>query len=165
MNLLNIEPVATNEQESLPVPVPAEPIEEIPAPQAEAAAVPPPTIPAAPQPSVAPTTPTIDAPNRITHKKLILTIGSISLPEKAKLWAQEHKGLAIGGAVGGILLTLVAAGFPLWKKVIQPRLQKKKGQKATGRFVKRDAEDEYIDELLENAEFLEFLEDLAAELE
>jgi hypothetical protein len=62
-------------------------------------------------------------------------------------------------------LTLAAAGFPLWKKVIQPRLQKKKAQKSTGRHVKRDADDEYIDELLEDTEFLEFLEAMAADLE
>lgn len=62
-------------------------------------------------------------------------------------------------------MTLVAAGLPLWKKVIQPRLQKKKAQKAIGRHVKRDAEGEYLDELLEDEEFLEFLEFMAAELE
>jgi hypothetical protein len=59
-------------------------------------------------------------------------------------------------------LTLVAAGIPLWK-VIQPGL-KKKAQKATGRNLKRDVEDEYIDELFEDEEFLEFLESMASEL-
>ena len=53
----------------------------------------------------------------------------------------------------------------MWKKVIQPGLKKKKAQKATGRHVKRDAEDEYIDELLEDEAFLEFLQLMAAEVE
>jgi hypothetical protein len=44
-------------------------------------------------------------------------------------------------------------------------LQKKKAQKSTGRHVRRDAEDEYIDELLEDTDFLEFLEAMAADLE
>ena len=64
-----------------------------------------------------------------------------------------------------LLTTLAAAAYPLWKKVIQPRLEKMKGQRSTGRPVKRSVDDEYVDELISDPVFVEFLEDLAAELE
>ena len=88
------------------------------------------------------------------------------MPAKAKDWAQKNPAIAIGGVAGAAFLTtLVAAAYPLWKKVIQPRLEKMKGQRSTGRPVKRSVDDEYVDELISDPEFVEFLEDLAAELE
>lgn len=48
--------------------------------------------------------------------------------------------------------------------MVQPRLQKTKAQKATARHVRKEAKDEYLDELLEDEEFLEFPGPMAAEL-
>ena len=53
----------------------------------------------------------------------------------------------------------------MWKNVIRPRLEKMKSERSTGRHVKRSAEDEYVDELISDPEFVEFLENMAAELE
>ena len=62
---------------------------------------------------------------------------------------------------------MVAAAYPLWKKVLQPRLEKVKKGKATGRGAhsKRSVEDEYLDELLADPEFLEQITELAELLE
>jgi hypothetical protein len=88
------------------------------------------------------------------------------LPAKAKEWAVNHPTLAISGAAGVGLLAAIAAGaYPLWKKVLKPRLEKFRKQKATGRHVKRDVDDEYLDELLDDPEFVQFLTDMATQLE
>jgi len=88
------------------------------------------------------------------------------LPAKAKVWAQKNPALAIGGVAGtAVLATLIAGAYPLWKKVIQPRLEKMKKERSTGRLVRRSFEDEYVDELISDSEFIEFLEGMAAELE
>jgi hypothetical protein len=39
--------------------------------------------------------------------------------------------------------------------MVQPRLQKTKAQKAAARHLRTDAEDEYLDELLEDEEFFQ----------
>ena len=94
---------------------------------------------------------------------------SPSLPQKAQLWVKDNQGLAIGGAAGtAVLAGLIASAYPLWKKIIKPRLVKLREGKLTGGkhpHAKRDVEDEYFDEVLSNPEFLEFLEGWAAELE
>ena len=88
------------------------------------------------------------------------------MPTKAKAWAQKNPAIAIGGAAGtAVLATLIAGAYPLWKKIIQPRLEKMKKERSTGRHVKRSVDDEYVDELISDPEFLEFLEGMAAELE
>jgi hypothetical protein len=86
---------------------------------------------------------------------------------KAKGWAKDHPKLAIGGAAGtAAVLTMIAAAYPLWKKVIQPHLAKLRKERATGRgVVKRSVEDEYLDELVSDADFLESLSELADLLE
>lgn len=81
-------------------------------------------------------------------------------------WVGTHKPAAIAIGVGsGALIAVVAAAYPLWKKVIKPRLDEMKKQKAAGRHVKRSADDEMIEEALQDEEFLEFLADLAAEFD
>jgi hypothetical protein len=88
------------------------------------------------------------------------------LPAKAKVWAEKNPVIAIGGAAGtAVLATLIAGAYPLWKKIIQPRLEKMKKERSTGRHIKRSVDDEYVDELISDPEFVEFLEGLAAELE
>ena len=85
---------------------------------------------------------------------------------KLQHWAGTHKGLAIGGAVGaGVLATIAIAAYPLWKKVIKPKMAAMKKKKAAGRYAKRSADDEILEELLQDEEFLEFLEELALEME
>ena len=86
---------------------------------------------------------------------------------KAKGWAKDHPKLAIGGVAGtAALVTMIAAAYPLWKKVIQPHLAKLRKERATGRgVVKRSVEDEYLDELVADTEFLEQLSELADLLE
>jgi hypothetical protein len=102
-----------------------------------------------------------------SHLQSPLTSGKLtSLPAKAKDWAVTHPGLAIGGAASvGLLAALAASAYPLWKKVIKPRLAQMKREKATGRHVKRGVDDDYLDELLEDPELIQFLTDMAAELE
>lgn len=85
---------------------------------------------------------------------------------KLQHWAGEHKGLAIGGAVSaGVLATLAIAAYPLWKKVIKPKMDEMKKKKASNRYVKRSADDEVLEEMLHDEEFLSFLEELAMEME
>ena len=84
------------------------------------------------------------------------------------MWAKDHKGLAVGGAAGtAVLAGLVASAYPLWKFIVKPRLDKMKAAKLTGKHprVKRNMDEEYIDELISDPEFIEFLEGMAAELE
>lgn len=89
-----------------------------------------------------------------------------SLPARAKNWATSNPKLAIGSAAGvGLFAMIVASAYPLWKKVLQPRIEKMKKEKATGRHVKRDVDDDYLDELLDDQEFVQFLKDMATELE
>jgi hypothetical protein len=81
-------------------------------------------------------------------------------------WARHNRGAAIGTAVGtGVVVTLLAAAYPLWKKVIKPRLAEMKKKKAAGRYAKRSADDEIVDELLQDEEFLSWLEDVAIEFQ
>jgi hypothetical protein len=99
-----------------------------------------------------------------------LIIGKfLSLPAKAQIWAKNNKGLAIGGVAGtAVLASLIASAYPLWKYVIQPRLEKMKKDKSVGGrhpHVKRDIDEEYVDELISDPEFLEFLQGMAEELE
>lgn len=86
---------------------------------------------------------------------------------KAKGWAQEHPKLAIGGVAGtAALATVIAAAYPLWKKVIQPHLAKVRKERATGRgVVKRSIEEEYLDELVGDDELMEFMSELVDMLE
>ena len=72
-----------------------------------------------------------------------------------------------GAASTAALVTIVAAAYPLWKKVIQPHLQKMRKGKATGRerHSKRSVEDEYLDELVSDVEFLEQIVELSEFLE
>ena len=49
--------------------------------------------------------------------------------------------------------------------IVQPRLAKEKKERSIARRVKRSPEDEYVDELIADPVFIEFLQSLAAELE
>jgi hypothetical protein len=90
----------------------------------------------------------------------------MALVNKMTDWVGTHRPQAIAIGVGsGALIAVVAAAYPLWKKVIKPRLDEMKKQKAAGRYVKRSAEDEIIEEALQDEEFLEFLVELAADFE
>jgi hypothetical protein len=90
----------------------------------------------------------------------------MKIVNKITTWAKEHKGVAIGTAVGaGVLVTMLAAAYPLWKKVIQPRLAEMKKKKAGGRYAKRSIDDEIVEEALQDEEFLAWLEEVAAEFE
>jgi len=61
---------------------------------------------------------------------------------------------------------MIAAAYPLWKKVIQPHLAKMRKEKATGRgVVKRSVDDEYLDELVADEELMDFMSELADVLE
>lgn len=75
--------------------------------------------------------------------------------------------MAIGGVAGtAALITMIAAAYPLWKKVIQPHLAKMRKEKATGRgVVKRSVDDEYLDELVADEELMDFMSELADVLE
>lgn len=88
------------------------------------------------------------------------------------MWAYTHKPLAIGVGVA-TTAALVAGVYALWKKVIEPKIKegkKKKleeeGEKSEGgKLVKRAPEDELLDHLMENEEFMTFLEGLAEHME
>jgi hypothetical protein len=82
------------------------------------------------------------------------------------LWAQDHKGLAIGGGVVGasaLVTALIAGGIPLWKKIVQPYIAKLRAQQAQGKgkVQKRSVEDEYLDTLIADEDFVNFLEELS----
>jgi hypothetical protein len=81
------------------------------------------------------------------------------------VWAKDHKGLAIGGGVvaGSALVTaLVVGAIPLWKKIVQPYIEKLRAQQAQGKgkVQKRSVEDEYLDTLIADEDFVNFLEGL-----
>jgi len=87
--------------------------------------------------------------------------------KKIGKWAGEHKPLAIGG--GAILGTTLLAGLvlgsiPLYRKFVKPRLEQFR-KKGSGRVTKRSADDELLDELISDPEFMEFLENFEPEFE
>jgi hypothetical protein len=107
-----------------------------------------------------------DEPKGITDLNSTWHVGIKRFAQNIGAWAKHNRNAAIGAAVGtGVLVTILAAAYPLWKKVIKPRLAEMKKKKAAGRYAKRSADDEIIDELLQDEEFLSWLEDVAVEFE
>jgi hypothetical protein len=87
-------------------------------------------------------------------------------------WAFTHKPLAIGAGVA-TTAALAAGAYALWKKVIEPKIKEAKKKKLAqegekgekGKLVKRAPEDELLDHLMADEEFISFLEGLAEHIE
>ena len=88
---------------------------------------------------------------------------ALSLPGKAKDWVKNHPVVAGGGAAATLLLAgLAISAYPVWKKLVQPRLENMRRAKTSGRVVKRDLDDDLLQALSEDPEVFEFLEQFAA---